>query len=102
MEIDLDGQVNAETVAKTWVGGIGGQPDFAASAAISPGGLSIVAMTVQNRGKPTLVERLQGPVTTPGHDVDVVVTELGVADLRGLSRPERRAAMANVWGPDAP
>lgn len=50
----------------------------------------------------TLVRQLQGPVTTPGHDVDVVVTERGSADLRGLTRPERRAALAALWGSEAP
>jgi acyl-CoA hydrolase len=49
-----------------------------------------------------LVERLDGPVTTPGHDIDFVVTEHGSADLRGLDRPARRAALVKLWGGDAP
>jgi acyl-CoA hydrolase len=48
---------------------------------------------------PTLVERLSRPVTTASHDVDVVVTEHGAADLRGLDRAERRDAMRRVWEP---
>jgi acyl-CoA hydrolase len=102
IEIDLDGQVNAELAAGSWAGGIGGQPDYAAAAASSPTGLSIFALASTNAGRPTLVRSLSGPVTTPGHDVDVVVTDRGVADLRGLSRPERRSALAALWGSDAP
>lgn len=102
IEIDLDGQVNAEVAGGSWAGGVGGQPDYAAAAAASPTGLSIVALPSTNRGRPTLVRTLGGPVTTPGHDVEVVVTDRGVADLRGLSRPERRAALAHLWGSDAP
>jgi acyl-CoA hydrolase len=102
IEIDLDGQVNAEVAGGSWAGGVGGQPDYAAAAAGSPTGLSIFALTSANAGRPTLVRALTGPVTTPSHDVDVVVTDRGTADLRGLSRPERRAALARLWGSDAP
>jgi acyl-CoA hydrolase len=102
IEIDLDGQVNAEVAGGSWAGGIGGQPDYAAAAATSPTGLSIFALASSNAGRPTLVRSLSGPVTTPGHDVDVVVTDRGVADLRGLSRAERRSALARLWGSEAP
>jgi acyl-CoA hydrolase len=98
LEIDLDGQVNVETSGHSTIGGIGGHPDFAFAAAGQPGGLSIIAVTTTTRGgRPTLVERLEGPVTTPGHDVDVVVTELGAADLRGLDRRQRRRAISRLW-----
>ncbi|MEW6475812.1 MAG: acetyl-CoA hydrolase/transferase C-terminal domain-containing protein [Actinomycetota bacterium] len=98
LEIDLDGQVNVETAGGSTIGGVGGHPDFAFAAAGQPGGLSIIALTTTSRGhRSTLVERLEGPVTTPGHDVDIVVTEHGTADLRGLARRERRAAIAQLW-----
>ena len=98
LEIDLDGQVNVETAGGSTIGGIGGHPDFAFAAARLPASLSVIALTSASRnGHPTLVERLSGPVTTPSHDVDVVVTEHGTADLRGLSRRERRAAIARLW-----
>lgn len=93
VEIDLDGQVNVEGTADALVGGIGGHPDYAAAAARSPRGLSVVALASQHRGRSTRVERLSRPVTTGAHDVDVVVTEHGVADLRGLDRAERRRAL---------
>jgi len=104
VEIDLDGQVNVEGTADAVVAGIGGHADYAAAAARSAGGLSIIAVPTAHRGRSTLVARLSRPVSTPAHDVDVVVTERGVADLRSLSRPERRDALADLWGglPDSP
>jgi acyl-CoA hydrolase len=97
VEIDLDGQVNVEGTARSALGGIGGHPDYAAAATRSTGGLSIVAVPTSHNGKPTLVSRLSRPVSTPSHDVDVVVTERGTADLRGASRPERRRLLATLW-----
>ena len=97
VEIDLDGQVNAEGTATSWVGGVGGHPDYAAAATRSVGGLSIIGVPSAHKGRPVLVPSLSRPVSTPTHDVDVVVTERGLADLRGLSRQERRQALANLW-----
>jgi acyl-CoA hydrolase len=97
VEIDLDGQVNAEGTEASIVGGIGGHPDYTAAAARSRDGLSVIAMPSTHEGRPTLVQRLSRPVTTPAHDVDVVVTERGAADLRGLSREERTAALRRLW-----
>ena len=57
----------------------------------------MVALASTHRGTPTLVEGLARPVTTGAHDVDVVVTEHGRADLRGLDREERRAALRALW-----
>ena len=99
VEIDVDGQVNVEGTARALVGGIGGHPDYAAAATRSRRGLSVIALASTHRGSPTLVERLSRPVTTASHDVDLVVTEHGVADLRGRDRGERRRALAQVWSP---
>jgi acyl-CoA hydrolase len=98
-EVDLAGQVNAErTAGGSPAGGIGGQPDYAAAAAATPDGLSVIALPSRTpSGTATLVERLHAPVTTPSHDVDVVVTERGVADLRGRTRAERAAALTALW-----
>jgi acyl-CoA hydrolase len=98
LEIDLDGQVNVEGTGGRATGMIGGHPDFAAAGARSRDGLSVVAVAARHRAGPTLVERLSGPVTTPSHDVDVVVTERGAVDLRGLDRTGRRAALRDLWG----
>ena len=97
VEVDIDGQVNVEGTATSLVGGLGGHPDYAAAAARSVGGLSIVAVTSEHNGRPTLVRRLSRPASTPSQDVDVVVTEDGIADLRGLSRPERHRALGTLW-----
>jgi hypothetical protein len=96
LEIDLDGQVNVEGIGASAAGMIGGHPDFAA-AATRGAGLSVIALPSTVKGRPTLVERLSRPVSTPSQDVELVVTERGVADLRGLDRAERRAALSALW-----
>ncbi|GEL22477.1 acetyl-CoA hydrolase [Pseudonocardia sulfidoxydans NBRC 16205] len=98
LEIDVDGQVNVEGIGSRTTGLIGGHPDFAAAGARCVGGLSVIALASRHRERPTLVSRLSRPVTTASHDVEVVVTERGVADLRGLDRPARRAALLDLWG----
>ncbi|WP_232664752.1 acetyl-CoA hydrolase/transferase C-terminal domain-containing protein [Pseudonocardia sp. TRM90224] len=98
VEIDLAGQVNVEGTASALVGGVGGHPDYAEAGVRCPDGLSIVALASRHRGRSTLVERLSRPVTTASHDVDVVVTERGRADLRGMDRAERTAALRALWG----
>jgi Acetyl-CoA hydrolase/transferase C-terminal domain len=97
VEIDRAGQVNVEGTAQALVGGIGGHPDYAAAGARSRHGLSIVAVASTHAGRSTLVDRLSRPVTTASHDVDVVITEHGSADLRGLDRDERVAAISPLW-----
>jgi hypothetical protein len=97
LEIDLDGQVNIESTGGSAVGSIGGQPDYLAGAAASRGGLAIIAITTEFAGRPTLVERLSAPASSPAHDVDVVITETGIADLRGADRSERRRRLRRLW-----
>ncbi|GAA5063545.1 acyl-CoA hydrolase [Thermocatellispora tengchongensis] len=96
LEIDVDGQVNVEGIGSAAVGMIGGHPDFAA-AGVRGRGLSVIAIASAYDGYSTLVSRLSRPVTTGSHDVDVVVTDRGIADLRGLDRPERRRALLGLW-----
>jgi acyl-CoA hydrolase len=103
LEIDLDGQVNAELAGGSAAGGIAGQPDYALGASLSRDGLSIMAMaSIRKRTISTLVERLSGPVSTPCYDIDLVVTERGHCDLRGLDRSARRRALRRLWGDAAP
>lgn len=97
LEVDDQAQVNVEALPGAAVGGIGGHADYAAAGSRSPGGLSIVALPAASHGRAALVSMLSGPVTTPAHDVDVLVTEHGVADLRGLDRAERARAVASLW-----
>jgi acetyl-CoA hydrolase len=82
VEVDLQGQINSEVAGGSYVGGIGGAPDFMSAA--RKRGLSLVLIPASR-----LVTRLSGPVTIPASDAGIVVTELGVADLRGCDGDER-------------
>ena len=97
LEVDHTGAVNVERAGDRLVSGIGGHPDFALAGHVSVGGLSVIAVPTSRAGRSTLVERLAGPTSTTRTDVDLVVTELGVADLRGLDDTERRAALLTIW-----
>jgi acyl-CoA hydrolase len=101
LEVDLTGQVNAESAGGRYVGAVGGQVDFLRGAAAS-GGLAIVALpaTVARSGASRIVERLSGPVTTSRADVDLVVTEFGVARLRGLDLAGRARALTAIAAPE--
>lgn len=97
LEIDLYGQVNSECVDGHQAGGIGGSIDFAIGCQ-APGALSIVAMRATTRdGRPRIVPRLSSPVVTiPRSLVQMVITENGVADLRGRTASERALALADL------
>jgi len=101
VEVDLTGNVNSEVAAGRYLGAIGGQMDFVRGAFASPGGRAIIALPAATPdGKHSrIVASLEGrPVTTPRADADIVVTEYGVADLRGRSfneRAERLRAIAH-------
>lgn len=101
IEVDLTGQINAEIAGGRYLGAIGGQADYVRGAQLSPGGRSIIAMasTTPDGKFSRIVASLKGaPVTTARADVDLIVTEYGVADLRGASmrqRAERLTAIAH-------
>jgi acyl-CoA hydrolase len=102
LEVDLGGQVNAETLAGVHVGAVGGQVDFVRAATASPGGLSIIALlSTARRGEISrIVPRLcDGVVTTPRSDADVVVTEHGIAHLRGVPLAERARRLIRIADP---
>ncbi|MGC9670715.1 acetyl-CoA hydrolase/transferase family protein [Planosporangium sp. 12N6] len=100
IEVDLTGQVNAELARGTYVGAVGGAIDFLRGAARSRGGLPIVALPATAGPASRIVATLSGPVSTPRADAGIIVTEYGVADLRGLSLDERRARMLAIAHPD--
>jgi acetyl-CoA hydrolase len=102
LEIDTTGQVNAEEVKGRYLGAVGGQPDFVRGAQLSQGGRSIMAIpsTTPDGQISRIVARLGGPVTTARADVDVVITEQGVADLRGCSLSERTRRLIAIAHPD--
>lgn len=101
VEIDLYGQVNAEVVAGRQISGTGGSVDFMRGARASRGGRSIIAMTATARGG--AVSRIVtsvNMVTALRTDVDMVVTEFGVACLDGYSVRERARALAAIAAPE--
>ncbi|WP_242532460.1 acetyl-CoA hydrolase/transferase C-terminal domain-containing protein [Nocardioides sp. S5] len=100
LEIDLTGQVNVEGFGADVIAGVGGHPDYAGAAVQAIDGLSVVALPTVRGGRRTLVDRLSTPTSTTRSDVDVVVTENGIADLRGLSDAERTRALRSIWGSD--
>jgi len=102
VEVDLTGQVNAEVSNGRYIGAVGGQGDYLRAARRSAGGRAIIALaSTAGRGRISrIVGALQGPVTTPRADVDFVVTEWGVADLRLRSMAERIEAMIAIAHPD--
>lgn len=103
IEVDLTGQVCADSIGAMQFSGIGGQMDFMRGAALSEGGKPIIALTSRtNKGVPRIVPHLKdfaGVVTTRGH-VHYVVTEYGVAYLYGKNLRQRAKALINISHPD--
>jgi acyl-CoA hydrolase/RimJ/RimL family protein N-acetyltransferase len=103
LEVDLTGQVCADSLGSTFYSGIGGQVDFNRGAARSEGGKAIIALpsTAQNGEVSRIVCRLTpgaGVVTTRG-DVHYVITEYGTAYLHGKSVEERAIALISIAHP---
>ena len=104
IEVDLTGQVVADSIGSRIYSGVGGQMDFVRGAALAPNGRAIIALpsTASNgtisRIAPTLACGA-GVVTTRAH-VRTIVTEFGVAELFGRSLRERAAALIAIAHPD--
>jgi acyl-CoA hydrolase len=103
IEIDLTGQVCADSIGTRMWSGVGGQMDFLRGAALSPGGKPIIAMrSVTTRGATRIVPMLKpgaGVVTTRSH-VHWVVTEHGAVDLRGKNLRQRARLLISIAHPD--
>ncbi|PBC35686.1 hypothetical protein CJ179_47455 [Rhodococcus sp. ACS1] len=102
-EIDLTGQVNAEYAGEVRIASGGGQTDFLRAAHISEGGGSVLALPSRTHtGASRIVAFTDSHkrVTSSGNDVDFVVTEFGIAVLRGKSADERRKNLTDVAHPD--
>lgn len=104
LEVDLLGQVCAESIGTKHYSGSGGQVDFVRGSNRSRGGKSFIAMSSTAKGdtlskiKPTLTP---GAVVTTGkNDVDYIVTEYGIARLRGKTAGERAKALIGIAHPD--
>jgi acyl-CoA hydrolase len=104
LQVDLLGQVNAEMLDGQYVSGPGGLPDFARGAHLDPEGLSIIALNATDgSGRLSrIVPRLgaDAVISVPQYDVDAVVTEYGVALLRGQSLDERARRLCAIAHPD--
>ncbi len=100
LEVDLTGQVNAESVGRRYVGAVGGMADFARGARASAGGRSIIALTASAGSRSRIVAQLDGPITLARSDVDHIVTEHGVAHLRGAGLKARARQMIDIAQPD--
>ncbi len=103
IEIDLTGQVCADSIGTFQFSGIGGQMDFMRGAALSEGGKPIIAISSRTKkGVPRIVPFLKpgaGVVTTRGH-IHYVVTEFGTAYLYGKSLRQRAKALIDISHPD--
>lgn len=102
IEIDLTGQVCADSIGTRMYSGVGGQMDFLRGAALSPGGKPVIALTSQTKkGLSRIVPLLKpgaGVVTTRAH-VHWVVTEYGAVDLRGKNLRQRARALISIAHP---
>lgn len=100
LQVGVDGAVNLERVGGRVVAAVGGHADFSAGASRSVGGMAIVAVRATTRtGDSTIVPTVD-VVSTARSDIDVVVTEHGVADLRGVSDDERARRLIAVAAPE--
>jgi len=104
IQVDFMGQVAADTIGLKQFSGVGGQVDFVRGAAMAKGGKSIIAMpSTASKGKVSRIVPLLdegAAVTTSRNDVHYVVTEHGIAELKGKTLKERARALINVAHPD--
>ena len=110
LTVDLTGQIAADSLNGRQYSGIGGHEDFVNGASFSEGGRSLVCLPsvarVRSGDESLLVSRIVAgfppgtPVTTPRHQVDVVATEWGAAELAGKTAEERALALAEIAHPE--
>ncbi|MGP6220787.1 acetyl-CoA hydrolase/transferase family protein [Caldiplasma sukawensis] len=103
VQVDITGQVVAESIGKNIISGVGGQMDFIRGASLSEGGISIIAITSMT---PKGISKIQpfidkgaGVTTTRAH-VDYIVTENGIAKLKGKDLRERAREMIKISHPN--
>jgi acyl-CoA hydrolase len=103
IEVDLTGQVVADSIGERIYSGVGGQMDFVRGATLSPGGKAIIALpSTTSKGVSRIVPRLKdgaGVVTTRAH-ARYVVTEYGVADLYARNLRQRARLLIDIAHPD--
>jgi acyl-CoA hydrolase len=105
LSVDLAGQVAADTIQGRQFSGIGGHEDFVAGASFAPSGRSLICLPSTATVLGTRVSRIVATlpagtmVTTPRHQVDVVITEHGAAELAGKTVEERARALIGIADP---
>lgn len=103
VQIDLLGQVVSETIGPMQISGVGGQVDFIRGAGLSKGGRSILAMcsTTNNKKISKIVPILDkgAVVTTTRNDVEYIVTEYGIAHLKGQTNKQRARSLISISHP---
>jgi acyl-CoA hydrolase len=105
LSIDLVGQVVADRIGEREHSGIGGHEDFVTGAAFSEGGRSLICLPATATTPQGCISRIVADfplgtcITTPRHQVDVVVTEYGAAELAGKTSAERVSALIAIAHP---
>jgi acyl-CoA hydrolase len=103
LEVDLTGQINTEVARGIYVGAVGGILDFLRGAHRSRNGMPIIALPSTAGSGAQAVSRivgaLSGPATVPRADAGLIITEHGVADLRGLSLGDRARRLISIAAP---
>ena len=103
VEVDLSGQINAESIGNIQISTIGGQADFIRGASLSKGGKSIIALpsiTKDEENSRIVPQFKEGTViSTPRYDVQYVVTEYGIAELWGKTLSQRTSALVAIAHP---
>lgn len=104
LQVDVLGQVCSQSIGYKHFSGTGGQLDTHRGAQLSPGGRGIITLrsTARNNEISTIVPILSpgAGVTVPSQDVDTIVTEYGIADLKGLCLRDRAEALIKIAHPD--
>ncbi|MBI4936121.1 MAG: 4-hydroxybutyrate CoA-transferase [Actinobacteria bacterium] len=106
LAVDLAGQVIADTIGGMQFSGVGGHEDFVSGPGLSSDGRSLICLPSSSIVGDQLVTRILpmlpagSVISTPRHQVDVIITEYGVAELAGRTIRERAMALAQVGHPD--
>ena len=106
LAVDLSGQVVADTIGGAQFSGIGGHEDFVSGPGLSADGRSLICLPSSSTVNGQLITRILpklpsgSVISTPRHQVDVVITEYGTAELAGRTIRERAKALASIGHPD--
>jgi acyl-CoA hydrolase len=105
LAVDLSGQVMADTINGQQFSGVGGHEDFVAGPGLNLSGRSLICLPSTSMVNGVLTSRIlpQFPagsvVSTPRHQLDIIITEYGIAELEGRSIRERSRALAMIGHP---